>query len=115
MCAKGEAMPRDFTEAVKWYRKAAEQNDSSAQFSLGVMYHQGAGILKDEVEALAWFKISAAAGDKSAIEACAILEPQLGVQLTLMAQQRCKKILNEIEAAKIRGSSSNLVGPRGKC
>ena len=33
---KGEGVAKDQAEAVKWYRKAAEQNLAKAQYSLGV-------------------------------------------------------------------------------
>jgi TPR repeat protein len=37
-------------EAVKWFRKAAEQNFAVAQYNLGVCYEQG--VAKDEREEL---------------------------------------------------------------
>ena len=38
----GEGVAKDQAEAVKWYRKAAEQNDAAAQYNLGVCYAKGA-------------------------------------------------------------------------
>ncbi len=35
----------DHVEAAKWMRKAADQGDSTAQESLGLMYHRGDGVL----------------------------------------------------------------------
>src|SRR2546430_439433 len=46
---------KDEAEAVKWFRKAAEQNVADAQFSLGVCYDNGRGVTKDEVEAEKWW------------------------------------------------------------
>ena len=34
----GEGVAKDQVEAVKWYRKAAEQNLAEAQYNLGVCY-----------------------------------------------------------------------------
>ena len=34
----------DDTEAVKWYRKAADQADAGAQYLLGLSYVGGAGV-----------------------------------------------------------------------
>ena len=34
----GEGVAKDQVEAVKWYRKAAEQNYAEAQYNLGVCY-----------------------------------------------------------------------------
>ena len=52
MYAKGEGVPENDAEAVKWFRKAAEQGDADAQYNLGVMYANGEGVLKDEAEAV---------------------------------------------------------------
>ncbi len=37
MYDKGRGVSQDYAEAVKWYRKAAEQGHASAQHNLGVM------------------------------------------------------------------------------
>ena len=34
----------NYSEAIKWYRLAAEQGDANAQFSLGGMYLNGEGV-----------------------------------------------------------------------
>ena len=41
MYAYGRGIPQDYAEALKWYRKAAEQGDARAQTNLGVMYANG--------------------------------------------------------------------------
>ena len=50
---------KDEAEAVKWFRKAAEQNVAAAQFSLGVCYANGRGVTKDDAEAVKWFRKAA--------------------------------------------------------
>ena len=50
---------KDEVEAVKWYRKAAEQNYAEAQYNLGVCYANGQGVAKDEAEAVKWFRKAA--------------------------------------------------------
>ena len=50
---------KDKAEAVKWFRKAAEQNVADAQFSLGVCYANGRGVTKDDAEAVKWFRKAA--------------------------------------------------------
>ena len=52
-------VPRDRVEAVKWYRKAAEQNYAEAQFYLGSCYDHGDGVAKDYVEAVKWYRKAA--------------------------------------------------------
>ena len=55
----GEGVAKDFSEAVKWYRKAAEQNDDLAQYNLGICYVNGEGVAKDAVEAVKWYRKAA--------------------------------------------------------
>ena len=43
-------------------RQAAEQGMTIAQFSLGVMYDNGQGVLKDDAEAVRWFRLAADQG-----------------------------------------------------
>ncbi len=54
--ANGQGVEKDEVEAVKWYRKAAEQNYAPAQDNLGICYANGQGVAKDEVEAVKWFR-----------------------------------------------------------
>ena len=41
---EGQGVQKDYAQAVKWYRKAAEQGHAGAMFCLGVL-HQGRNIL----------------------------------------------------------------------
>jgi hypothetical protein len=43
-----------------WYRRAAEQGDSLAQYSLGLLYDRGQGVPRDVVEANKWLNLSVA-------------------------------------------------------
>ena len=43
-------------------KKAAEQGQAGAQFSLGVMYDQGYGVTEDDAEALRWYRLAAEQG-----------------------------------------------------
>lgn len=55
----GEAVPRDRSEAVNWYRRAANQGLAVAQFALGAMYATGQGVPEDVVRAHKWLSLSA--------------------------------------------------------
>ena len=37
----GKGVPQDFAEAVKWFRKAADQGQANAQQALRIMYLNG--------------------------------------------------------------------------
>ena len=50
----GKGTARDPGEALRWYKKAAEQGDAIAQYVLGVMYQNGEGVKQDYVQAYVW-------------------------------------------------------------
>ena len=52
----GEKNPK---EALKWIRKAAEQQHAEAQTTLGACYSQGLGVEQDPKEAVKWFRKAA--------------------------------------------------------
>jgi tetratricopeptide (TPR) repeat protein len=56
---------KNYAEAVKWYRKSAEQGNASGQHDLGYMYYNGYGVTKDYEEAVKWYRKSAEQGDAS--------------------------------------------------
>ena len=56
-------MPKDSAEAVKWYRKAADQGIAVAQRHLGSYYDSGNGVPKDSAEAVKWYRKAADQGD----------------------------------------------------
>ena len=60
MYAKGEGVPKDDAEAVKWYRMAADQGLAEAQFNLGNMYNNG--VAKHYAEAMRWYRLAADQG-----------------------------------------------------
>src|SRR6266704_1842960 len=57
---------KDEAEAVRWVRKAADQNYAWAQSNLGWCYLNGRGLAKDEVEAVKWFRKAADQNDARA-------------------------------------------------
>jgi TPR repeat protein len=46
-------------EAVKWFRRAAEQNHAGAQNNLGACYENGRGVAKNDTEAVKWYRKAA--------------------------------------------------------
>ena len=66
MYGNGKGVVEDYKEALKWYRKSAEQGNASGQGSLGYVYHKGEGVLKDKVYAYMWFEIAAENGSDRA-------------------------------------------------
>jgi len=61
----GTWLEQDQKEAVKWYRKSAEQGNGFAQFSLALIYDAGLGVKQDNVTAYAWYNFAAAHEDEN--------------------------------------------------
>ena len=54
-----EGVERKRSEAARYYKKAADQGDSDAQFTYGVCLYEGKGVKQDYSEAARYFKMSA--------------------------------------------------------
>jgi TPR repeat protein len=69
----GLGVKRDYNESAIWWKMAAEQGDSNAQYCLGRMYRYGHGVEQDAKEAFKWFKLAAEQGDTTAQSYLAML------------------------------------------
>ena len=54
--------PIDYQLAMKWYRKAADQNDQNAANNIAYLYENGLGVLQDYGQAASWYQKAAANG-----------------------------------------------------
>jgi len=52
-------VPKDYDEAAKWFRKAAELGNPTAQSQLGSCYFHGLGVSQDTDEGVKWFRKAA--------------------------------------------------------
>ena len=55
----GRGVAQDAAVAVRWYRRAAQQEHVTAQFRLGGMYRDGRGVPQDDLQAVRWFYFAA--------------------------------------------------------
>lgn len=78
-------------KAVKWYRLAAQQGHTDAQFKLGIIYEQGRGVPQDDMLAYMWFDIAIKQGRKATeenrIPAAARLSPELQQEAENLAEE----------------------------
>ncbi|MFT5137021.1 MAG: hypothetical protein ACI9XU_002135 [Arenicella sp.] len=77
----GLVLPRDYGEAIYWYRSAAEQGYPGAQTNLGIMYARGRGVAESRRTAIDWFQRAAKQGDIAAqrnLESMGISSPREG-------------------------------------
>lgn len=56
----------NYEEAVKWFRKAAENGYDDAQYLLGDCYRNGQGVIENDEEAFRWFLKAAEQGHREA-------------------------------------------------
>ena len=84
-------MAKDQVEAVKWYRKAVEQNYALAQTNLGICYYNGDGVSKDQVEAYKWLLLAARQGDEHAKKNMTVLESKLTPEQIAEGQKRARE------------------------
>ncbi len=60
--AEGNGVEEDFSEALKWYQRAAKANHAEAQYALGTAYAYGIKVPHDYEKAVEWFKRAAQQG-----------------------------------------------------
>lgn len=58
-----EGIQTDYSEAAKWFRKAAEQGHARACFKIGWMYEHGEAVPEDKDKAGKWFLKGAEQGN----------------------------------------------------
>jgi len=58
----GIGVPKNDTEAVKWFRLAADQGYKWAQHDLGNMYYTARGVPQNYPEAMKWYRLAADQG-----------------------------------------------------
>ena len=66
MYYEGKGVTKNYAEAFKWLKKAADKDEEKAFFLLGGMYYAGKGVTKNLDEAFKWLKKAADAGDTRA-------------------------------------------------
>ena len=91
----GHGVAQNHDEAVKWFRRAADQGSARAQNNLGTMYARGRGVPQEYVQAYLWFALSAAQNNPPAAHnrdvAAALMTPaQLAEAKKLVAAWKPK-------------------------
>ena len=76
---------------MKWYRKAIEQNNASAQYNLGICYANGQGVEKDYAEAYKWTNLAAAQDDEDAKKLRDLLEANMTPEQIEEGNRRAKE------------------------
>jgi hypothetical protein len=53
---KGRGVDTNYAEALKWFRKAADQGNANAEYVVGGVYLNGQGVPQDYAKALKWLR-----------------------------------------------------------
>lgn len=64
MYTHGQGVRKDYAEAMRWYRKAADKGDVVAMQNIAIFYEGGFGVPKSTAEAAKW-RAKADAAEKS--------------------------------------------------
>ena len=99
MYAKGEGVPQDYTEAIVWYRQAAEQGLALAQRNLGEMYASGRGVPQDNVEAHMWLNLAASRSSGTDREWAVTVRDDLATRMTPADLSEAQRRAREWHAA----------------
>ena len=62
----GYGIKQDYTEAMKWYRKASDLGNDWSMNRIGILYRDGLGVTVNIEEAKKWFKKAADLGNDEA-------------------------------------------------
>ncbi|HEX3652255.1 MAG TPA: tetratricopeptide repeat protein [Rhizomicrobium sp.] len=62
----GNGLPKDYSEAAKWFAASARQGQIGAQVNLSVLYATGNGVPQDRVRAYVWFSVAASRNNSTA-------------------------------------------------
>ena len=88
---------KDYTEAVRWYKKAAEDGDAYSQFLLGFMYRRGQGVEKDLYEAMDWLKKAVKNGSEHAEKEVDTLKSEIeAAERAERAERAARKALSDL-------------------
>jgi TPR repeat protein len=101
----GDGVRKDDAEAVKWLRKAADQDNAAGERYLAEMYFKGRGVPADNAEAAKWLRLAAEQGDAQSQHNLAVLYTQgLGVPRNL------KEALKWMRKSAEQGLAAGQVG-----
>jgi TPR repeat protein len=90
----GQGVPEDKREAVKWFRKATEQELVVAKYNLGWCYFNGNGVPENKTEAVKWYRKAAEQGYEDAIsflreiDSAVATTPEQAAHLRVLAAYR---------------------------
>jgi TPR repeat protein len=83
-----------YAEAISWYRKAAEQGHSFAQYVLGARYYFGEGVSRNKVNAYVYWSLAGLTEDARA--KLAVLEKEMTANQLAAGKKRLIRLQKSI-------------------
>ena len=96
----GEGVAKNPAAAANWWKKAAEQGQTDAQYFLGLSYSLGLGLPKTQEQAIYWLRKAAANGNENAAAALKKLEKASGISTRKQSADRIR-----IDGGAVRGTA----------
>lgn len=96
----GHGVPQSPAEAVKWFKRSADQDYTEAQHDLGALYGSGQGVKRDYVQAYKWLNICAAKGNSGCISQRDLVAKKLKSSQLTEAQRLSTEFTPKKEPAK---------------
>ena len=110
--AFGDGVGQDYSEAVRWFFRAAEQGHVISQATLGAYYMAGRGVSVDLSKAYFWAYVARAGGDAGSKLRVEMLSSQIPSSEILVLEQRANEWLQQHKPArKPRGPRLGPEGP----
>ena len=97
MYYKGQGVPKNYKEALKWFQKSIKNGETSAMGLLGMMYYSGHGVIQSYIEAHKWLNLASAHGDKEASKIRDGLSKQMTGEQIAKAQDRALEWIEKRE------------------
>lgn len=98
---------KKFTEAMRWFKKAAAQGHAEAQYSIGMLYDYGLGVPPNHVKAMKWYLLAADQGHAGAQYSIGMLY-DVGLGVTSDPAMAMKYYL--LAAVQNHASAQNNIG-----
>lgn len=90
-------LEKDEKVAAEWYKKAAEQGSSDAQFYLGKMFAKGEGVSRDFSKAIKWYEKAVAQKHTGALLCLGdMYKKGEGIEKNILKAQNYYKIVEEL-------------------
>ncbi len=93
--AQGNEVEQDYSEAVRWFEKAANQGHVVAQATLGAYYWAGRGVPEDLTRAYFWSVLARAGGDEASKYRIVTLASRMTKIQLAQAEQEANQWLSE--------------------